>query len=131
MIIGKAIYDILSNDTDVAALVGDRIYPNIVDQSKVGLAAVIYKVDNTEPTNTKDGPSTLDVIRVYVWALAEGYDECHELSEKVRVALDRTSGTFAGVVVDSIMFDSRDDDDYDADLNKHFVSNVYSIRVRR
>lgn len=131
MIIGKAIYNILSNDTDVAALVSTRIYPNIVEQDKVDLASVIYKVDNTEPTNTKDGPSTLDVIRVYVWALAEGYDSSHNLSEKVRVALDRKSGTFAGVVVDSIMFDSRDEDDYDADLNKHFVSNVYSIRVRR
>jgi hypothetical protein len=131
MIVGKAIYNILSTDTDVAALVGTRIYPNIVEQEKVDQAAVIYKVDNTAPTNTKDGASTVDIIRVYVFALAEGYDACHNLSEKVRVALDRKKGTFAGVVVDSIIFDSRDDDDYDADLNKHYVSNVYSIRVKR
>lgn len=131
MIVGKAIYNILTNDANVAAIVSTRVYPAIIEQSQTDQAAVVYRVDDTEGSHTKSGASTLDTLRVYVWAFAETYDACHDLSEKVRAALEYKFGTYAGVVVDGIHFERGDEDDYDPDLRKYYISKIYKIRVKR
>lgn len=91
--VGKAIYDILSNDTDVAAVVNDRIYPNIVGQTKT-LPFISYQKISTLPANTKTGESLSEMYRVQVSSFAKEHDAAVELAKKVRNALDQVTGNY-------------------------------------
>lgn len=131
MNLGYAIFYLLNNSEPVTVLVGvNGIYPNRLPQEVTG-PGVVYAIEDTEPTDTKDGVSILDIKRFSLWAMADDYDACRDLAEKCRTALDRKSGLFGGVDVDSIRFDSADDDQYDDDLKKHFCELRFKARVRR
>ena len=104
MEIGKAIYNILVNDSDVNTLVSGRILPNVA-RTTTAFPFIIYQVTGQNPTQDKDGPSTLDTDSVMVSIYSGTYSEATNLSNKVRIALERTSGTFNGVQVQSIKYD--------------------------
>lgn len=125
----RAVFDILTNDADVSNLVSDRIYP-VLAPSGIGWPALIINVVATDPTEEKDGPSTLDTYRIQIDAWSQKYEEAADLSEKCRLALDRKSGTFGGDQVDSISFvnatDRRDDE-----LEVFGISSDFQIRIHR
>ena len=108
MEIGKAIYNILVNDSDVNALVSGRILPNVA-RTTTAFPFIIYQVTGQNPTQDKDGPSTLDTDSVMISIYSGTYAEATNLSNKVRIALERTSGTFNGVEVQSIKYDGYND----------------------
>ena len=108
MEIGKAIYNILVNDSDVNALVSGRILPNVA-RTTTAFPFIIYQVTGQNPEQDKDGPSTLDTDSVMVSIYSGTYSEATDLSNKVRIALERTSGTFNGVEVQSIKYDGFND----------------------
>ena len=51
MEIGKAIFNILSNDSDVLALVESRIFPNVAPQT-TEFPFIIYDVTGVQPNLT-------------------------------------------------------------------------------
>ena len=108
---GKAIYSILTSDSAVSAIVG-------------------YILQNVEPSDTKSGVSTLDEIRYDIVVASETYAEASDLTEKIRTALDRYTGTVAGVVIDSIQFQDIDVDN-DPATETFVTSSEYIIRVKR
>ena len=108
MEVGKAIYNILVNDSDVNALVNGRILPNVA-RTTTAFPFIIYQVTGQNPEQDKDGPSTLDTDSVMVSIYSGTYAEATNLSNKVRIALERTSGTFNGVEVQSIKYDGYND----------------------
>ena len=116
MEVGKAIFNILSNDSDVTALTSTRIFP-MVARVETAFPFVIYDVTGQTPTDYKQGVSSLDTTSVMVSCYSETYSEACDLADKVRTALDRKSGTFNGVVVQSIKYDGYNDffdvDSYD------------------
>ena len=57
MIVGKAIYYLLTNATDVTDIVSTRIYPEIAQQD-ADLPYIVYAIANNEPTDTKPEPSS-------------------------------------------------------------------------
>jgi hypothetical protein len=109
MKIGLAIYNILNNDTDVAALVSTKIFPNVAKQG-TAFPFIVYQTTDVEPNDTKDGVSTLDSNGFEVLCFAESYSAAVGLAQKVRIALDRKSGTYNTVKVQSIQFNSVDED---------------------
>ena len=126
---GKAIYSILTSDSDVNAIVGTRVYPQIAAQG-AAFPFVVYVLQDTSPSDTKSGVSTLDEVRYEIVAAAETYAVLADLTEKIRTALDRYTGTVAGVVIDSIQF--TDLDTANDDNNEVFVSSSeFIIRVKR
>lgn len=126
---GKAIYSILTSDSDVNAIVGTRVYPQIAAQG-ASFPFIVYLLDDLEPSDTKSGVSTLDEVRYEIVAAAETYAVLADLTEKIRTALDRYTGTVAGVVIDSIQF--TDLDTANDDNNEVFVSSSeFIIRVKR
>lgn len=126
---GKAIYSILTSDSDVNAIVGNRVYPQIAAQG-ASFPFIVYLLDDLEPSDTKSGVSTLDEVRYEIVAAAETYAVLADLTEKIRTALDRYTGTVAGVVIDSIQF--TDLDTANDDNNEVFVSSSeFIIRVKR
>ena len=126
---GKAIYSILSSDSDVSAIVGTRIYPQIAAQG-AAFPFVVYVLQDTSPSDTKSGVSTLDEVRYDIVVASETYAEASDLTEKIRTALDRYSGTVAGVVIDSIQFIDLDVNN-DPGTETYLTSAEYIIRVKR
>ena len=104
MKIGLAIYNILANDSDVAAIVSTRIYPNVAKQSTT-FPFLVYQTTGIDPNDTKDGVSTVDGNSFEVLCFADTYTEAVDLAQKVRVALDRKSGTYNTIEVQSIQYE--------------------------
>ena len=126
---GKAIYSILTTDSAVSAIVSSRVYPQIAAQGAV-FPFVVYVMQGTDPSDTKSGVSTLDEVRYDIVVASETYAEASDLTNKIRTALDRYTGTVAGVVIDSIQFIDLDADN-DPGTETFLTSTEYIIRVKR
>lgn len=127
---GKAIYYLLSNAAAVTALVSTRIYPDIAPVD-AAYPFIVYSVENTLPTDTKDGVSGLDVVQFAVMIYANTYTVAQDIAGAVRTALDRTAGTFAGVEVQSIKFDGQSSASMNLDKQVYIVEQTYSVREVR
>ena len=108
MKIGLAIYNILTSDTNVTSLVSTRIYPNVAKQSSA-FPFIVYQTTSTEPTNTKDGVSPLDIISLEVLCFSETYTQAVDLAVKVRNALDRNTGTHNTIITQGLSFTGADE----------------------
>ena len=126
---GKAIYTILTDDSDVSAIVGTRVYPQVAAQG-AAFPFIVYVLQDTSPSDTKSGVSTLDEVRYDIVVASETYAEASDLTNKIRTALDRYTGTVAGVVIDSIQFQDIDADN-DPGTETYLTSSEYIIRVKR
>lgn len=125
---GKAIYSILTGDSAVSALVGNRVYPQIAAQG-AAFPFIVYVLQDTSPSDTKSGVSTLDEVRYDIVVASETYAEASDLTNKIRTALDRYTGTVSGVVIDSIQFIDLDVDN-DPATETYVTSSEYIIRVK-
>ena len=110
---GKAVYGILSANSGVTDLVGTRIFPEIAEQ-EAATPFIIFQLQSVAPEDTHDGPSKLDEVRFEFLCYADTYEKAAEVAVKVRAALDRVSGTYNGVNVESVQFNDVDIDiEYD------------------
>ena len=126
---GKAIYSILTENAGVSAIVGNKVYPQIAAQG-AAFPFVVYVLQDNSPSDTKSGPSTLDEVRYDIVAAAETYADLSSLTERIRLALDRYTGTISGVLVDSIQFIDLDVDN-DPATETYVSSSEYILRVKR
>ena len=127
--IGKVIYNLLSNSAPVAAIVGTNIFPGIADED-IKVDYIVYEQSGTAPTNDKDGPSCLDVLEYDIEMYGKTRARVTDLADKVRTALDRVSGTIEGQNVDSIVFADEGGGYADAD-RVHIKIQRYTIRLLR
>ena len=106
-----AIYDILYNSGsgDVFDLVGARIYPNVAKQATT-FPFIVYQTTGVEPNDTKDGVSTVDGNSFMVLCYSETYTQVADLAQKSRIALDRKTGTYNTIEVQTIQFTGYDED---------------------
>jgi hypothetical protein len=126
---GKAIYGILSANAGVTAICSTRIYPDVAAQGSE-FPFVVYNITRLAASDTKSGVSTLDEERYDINCVSSSYAQAIGLSEAVRGALDRYSGTVNGVAVQSIQFtDFETSFDDDNDVYVAVVEVV--IRVKR
>ncbi len=127
---GLAIFNILSGDADVSALVGTRIFPNVA-KNKTQFPFIIYDVNGETPNDDKDGVSSLDVDSVMVSCYSKTYAEASDLARKMRTALDRISGTYGGVVIQSIKYNGYNDlfDDDSGDGGIYRKALDFDIRI--
>lgn len=126
---GKAIYTILTEDAGVSAIVGNKVYPQIAAQG-AAFPFVVYVLQDNSPSDTKSGVSTLDEIRYDIVAAAETYASLSSLTERIRLALDRYTGTVNGIVIDSIQFIDLDVDN-DPATETYVSSSEYILRIKR
>jgi len=138
MEIGKVIYNILSNDSNVAPLVTTdgnlRIFPsryNFPTNSK--LPYITYQMISDIPNNTKNGVSQYDYVTVQISIYDNVYSDLVTLAGYLRTALDYTSGTFSGVVVDKIFYDSQDElyDDSAGSIGFYGIRQDYRFNINR
>lgn len=78
-------------------LLGGRVYPDVLKQSTAYPAAAI-NIRDTDPANTKTGPSDIDRVLVQIDVYATTPTDANNASEAIREALDyQTSGDIAGI----------------------------------
>ena len=139
MEVGKAIFNILSNNSAVANLVtlgGQiRIFParfKFDDQSAT-LPFIVYQVVSDIPNMTKNGVSTYDYVSVQITLVHSKYSDLITLSGHIRDALDYVSGTFAGVVVDKIFFENSVEsfDDTSGTNGIYQIAHDYRFNINR
>jgi hypothetical protein len=132
MIPANAIYELLRHNTTIARLVGDNIFPMVRPQNLKHVPAIVHRLISNEPTNVKNGPSTLDTItyQFSMFAPPAQYDELMEVREAVRFTLERINQTVAGIQVQSCMLDAqREPFEEDAQM-LHFADD-YRFRIIR
>jgi hypothetical protein len=130
--VGKAIYNILTNDSGVSDLVSTRIYPQKIEYNAT-IPAVTYFITSTTPTNTKNGASTYDYTDVQITAFGSTYDEASSLARLIRTALDYVSGTYATIQIDKIFFEDATDiyDDSFGEKGIHYVAMDFQFNIKR
>jgi len=126
---GKAVYGILSANSGVTDLVGTRIFPEIAEQ-EAATPFIVYQLQSVAPEDTHDGPSKLDEVRFEFLCYADTYDAAADVGVKVRAALDRVSGTYNGVNVESVQFN---DVDIELEYQPRRYSQVlkFTFRIKR
>lgn len=90
----------------VTALVSSRVYPVKLPQSAT-LPAVTYQRISTVREGAMGADSDIVRVRVQVTSWADSYSGVKSLSEAVRAALQRYSGTSAAVDVRDCFLDSE------------------------
>lgn len=118
--IGKVIESLLSSTVD--------IYPIRAIEGKA-VPYAVYSVVSNAPTNTKQGVSRLDVVRVQIDVYSNLYSQCVSLSDSIRTALDRYAGTVSTVVVDKIVFENETDG-FDDEAEYYRRTQDYFIRIK-
>lgn len=126
---GKIIYDILSNDSDVTNKVGSRIYPDRASQG-ASYPYIVYSDVANPATNVKEGKAPVDQPTFQVSVFAKNKNEAADTSEKVRSALERTSGDYQGYTVADIAYDDYQSL-YDEDQNVHHIASDFELFIQR
>jgi hypothetical protein len=126
MILGKCIYNILSNDSDVSAIVGTNIYPSLSVEN-ISYPYIVYDQQDHDFNDTKDGKSSLDVISYDVEIYCETLSQLNDLGIKVRNALDRYRGTVEGIEIQSVRY-LAEDFGYDDNDRVYLKVQNYSFR---
>jgi hypothetical protein len=118
--IGKAIFDRLSNDAAVKAIVGNRVYPMISPDNVYPL--ITYQVhrepeDTIQPLVMKEFTITITMVTLKNIARPSAYSDLQALRAAVVAALDRQGGTWGGVYVKGFYLQDGEEDSYSDDAN--------------
>ena len=127
---GKAIYALLSANATVLAAVSTRIFPDVATQD-AAYPFIVYTIAATDPTDTKEGPSTLDTVTAVVTTFATSYTSAVDISAAARTALDRKTGTYEGVSIQSVRFADQRSLEMEWDKHVYMIEQVYAIRQNR
>lgn len=111
-LLSKAIYNILSNDINVTAVVTEgniwhaRIPQRTTDGSDVPPdLAVFFYTSSITPNDTKSGRSEKDFHTLTVVIVGKDDGAMYELASYIRYALDRIpADTYDGIVIDGSKF---------------------------
>jgi hypothetical protein len=102
-----ALYNILSNNSALTAVVSTRINPLRIPE-KSALPALAYQVVSNRGNMSKSSASKSDFTRVQVMIVAKTYASAIEVGNLVRNAMEvATPNTFNGVKVQVIEYDGE------------------------
>ena len=93
MSLNSNIVEVLTNTTNVNNWCAGRIYQDErpqINSNLNGLPCIVLNTVSTVPTNTKTGPSQVDIIRVQFDVYATDKDSTNTGAELLRAALDYT-----------------------------------------
>jgi hypothetical protein len=96
MLIEEALTYHLENDADVAALVADRIYPNVIPQD-VSLPALAYQKISRPGAMAHDGAVGIAWPRFQITGQADDYGVLANLIDSVEDSLNGFSGLMGGI----------------------------------
>lgn len=106
--IGKAIYNILSNNAPLIAVVGEKIYP-VVAPKTAEPVFVVYNQISSNAIRTKDDPFPMTNFLVQVDTYSESAIEAAEVNDLIKNALTRKTGEFASICIFSTTIETEMD----------------------
>lgn len=112
MNIEEALVAHLTNDGQVSALIGSRVYPLAAPQDAI-LPLLVYQRISTPREASQSGSSGLAHPRFQLTCRATSYSQVKDLVKAVRISLDCFKGTLGGdggVSVGAIFLDNEQDD---------------------
>jgi len=127
MIVGKAIYNILSNVTAVTDIVATKIYPEIAPQNE-SQPYIVYSVVSNSPTDTKEENGNVDEATIEVYCFNTNYSTAIDLGVAVRAALERKNGTYGGVQIQSINY-TNEQMDVNPERSIWVAIQDYTVRI--
>ena len=126
-----AFIDVLLNDAPVSNVVDDRVFLSLRPQ-KSKFPAIMIRINDNDPSDTKDGVSTLDQEFIGVFAYSRTARERASLMSLVRTALDRYSGTNKEIVIQSSQYQDTSTFNSKIDNAPLFTQeDEYKVRVIR
>ena len=125
--IGDVVYSLLSNDATVSALVSTRIYPSLAIED-VAYPYIVYEQTGNNPTDDKDGVSSLDTLSYDIEIYTETLADSNTLGVAVRNVLDRYAGTVNTKVIQSVKY-NNENSGYSDDMGRvHLKMQSYDFR---
>ena len=99
LLIGKHIYKVLSDDADIKAIVGDKIFPIVVQE---GTLFPFIAFDGISVTGiyTKDG-CIGDTTQLTINCIGQDFDTVATLAENVRLVLEQQSAEYGNYSIGS------------------------------
>ena len=128
MKVGKAIYNILSSDTTIASIVGTKIFPELAPPD-IDAPYIVYSVVSNSPSDTKNTNGDIDVASIEVYSFQTTYNLAVDLGVSVRAALDRKTGTFNTIEIQSTNYVNEQMDVNEARKLWAAIQD-YSIRIK-
>lgn len=131
MNIGAAIFKILGDDSTLVTDLGGtkKIYPVRAPQ-RSAFPYIVYNKVSTVANDTKDGVSTVDVVRMQFDFYHTLFDDNYTIEERARTLLDKYMGTIAGINIDSCTYLSENET-WEDDDDIYRISVDYSFRIKR
>jgi uncharacterized protein DUF3168 len=110
--IEAAVFSLLTGRAELAALVGDRVYPEVAPPN-CGVPFITYQRLNGDRTRSLSGPSGLAESTIQIDAYALTYATAHLVGDLIRKTLDGYRGVVPGVPGDTrigsaVLKDDRD-----------------------
>lgn len=103
----NAVYNILSNNAALTAVVSTRINPLRIPQESA-FPAISYQMVSVIPHPSKSGTSKSDFARVQINSFGTSYQSAVQVADLVRNAMQLTlPSTFNSVYVQTCEFDSE------------------------
>lgn len=121
--IGKAIYNILSNDDKVVDKVQYKIYPLIADTGTT-FPFIVYKRTGIEPADSKDRFIYNENTYVEVMIASDKYNESIEIAELVKNALAGKRGQYSGIDIYDIGMTGADEDYIEDTFIQNLTFNI-------
>ena len=106
MNIGNVIYSMVTADTNLVNLIGNRIYPEEAPM-EITYPYITYTKINTDPTRVKNLVSPKDNFKINFFIYSKNYDTTSTIADLLRVALDNKRGVYASVNVDWVIFEDE------------------------
>ena len=88
MSISKAIYKILSSETDLSNLVSTRIFPSVIPQNE-SYPSLMYEIKDVEPIQIKATRSPKMDVRIVIGVHATTYADVQNISDIIIAVMER------------------------------------------
>lgn len=111
--IGKVIYELLSNNTELQKVVNTKIYPLIANETTT-FPFIIYKRTGIVNDGNKDYQSKYAMISIII--VDDEYEGSVQVAELVRKAIEHKRGKIADFTVEDITIE---------DAVEEFVDNAF------
>jgi hypothetical protein len=124
----------LNGSAALAALVEDRIFPQVRPQRSGAVPCVVFRVPSIDRAHDLDGPSGMADAFVELTAYAFDFTDCDRVAQVLRDLFDGFTGAMGDVEVVETVSDSETDD-YDdpsdgSDDGAHQIQLDYQITFR-
>jgi len=125
MSIGSSLRTFLLEDSIISGIVGDRVWAKTQKQVP-SLPSIIYTFDYKIDEYTTTGNTGLVAVGVVFSCWADDITAARSLSDALRRKIDAYSGVMGADLVQGIFHDDNEDK-YDKELEKYYVSDDYRI----